>query len=142
LSDSDISASGHLTDATCARILTAAEKCRIRSIAARRRRVVDEFVDLAQGEGFDVRVQPAGNIELEKGGKVFARGIPIVGLPDAVLIHDCECVSPKAELTRTRLIYSGLGMSKSWRSHLDWLNIGDGLVATSVDDAQAWLASL
>jgi hypothetical protein len=135
-------ADDRLTDAALTRVTEEAERARIRSLAARRIRVVADLVDQAIECGLEAIVHPVDRIEFRRAGNPVGVAVPLVGLPDAVAIQTCEVVRDEADLSRVRIVYNGLGMDADWAKHLDWLNRHHRIVVTQVDEIGGWLREL
>jgi hypothetical protein len=144
------SALDRLTATKLIEVIGRAEDTRIRSLHQRRKSVIGEVVDQARHHRLDVKhypqdvtKYPAGGIELLRQGSVVARVIPLVGLPDALAIHDHEgFLGTSSDWKQVRVTFNGLGMAPSWGKHLDWLNERERLVATQVDQLRDWMAKL
>jgi len=111
-----------LTDHTVAEVVAATERSRIRSLRARRLRVVTDLVDQAQDIGIEAAVLPVGPVVLYRSGSKVGRVFPFVGLPDALAIQQVEKSLLIEEVLPVRIIYSGLGIGVDWADHLEWLN--------------------
>ncbi|MFN6568064.1 toll/interleukin-1 receptor domain-containing protein [Dendronalium sp. ChiSLP03b] len=132
----------YLTDSTVSRVLSAAETARIRSLGLRRMSVVGELVDQAKLVHLDAEVHPVDGIKLYCGSNVVGSAIPITGLPDALSIQQQEGLLQLKDLSRTRIIYMGLGADPDYTKHLDWLNQKVGLLTCQVDLLDDWLKAL
>ena len=130
-----------LTSAAIAKIIAAAELSRIRSLGARRRRVIADFVDQVRHAQLEVEVHPIDKIEVYRDGEVVGRVIPFVGLPDAPAIQSHE-EQIKTDLNKTRIIFDGLGMHQDWEQHLVWLNSNLSLNAIQIARLDDWLETL
>jgi hypothetical protein len=134
---------GTLTLDALRRVIAETERTRNRSLRMRRLAVVNNLVDQAKRKGLDSVVQPVGAIELHRQGSCVAKVIPVVGLPDALIIHRHEIGQPTAaEWGKVRVTYNGLGMSPGWDEHLSWLNNRERLSSTQVDKLEPWLNTL
>lgn len=122
--------------------LVAAERARIRSLNARRLRVVADLTDQAMDVGLDAVVHPVESVELQRNGTRVASVVPFVGLPDGPSIQREEQHFQPDGLTNVRIVYDGLGMDPSWLDHLEWLNLHHGLQTTQVENIGAWLGEL
>lgn len=131
-----------LTQPAIERVLADAEEARIKSLALRRLHVVTDVIDQAVTHGLTAEPETMGPIRLFKGGTHIATVLPVVGLPDARIVHDRELQLDLANRKQARLTYNGLGASKAWLDHLDWLNERDGLRSVQVDLIGAWMGDL
>jgi Fe2+ transport system protein FeoA len=157
-----------LTRAALAQVVRDAEWVRIRSLAARRTRVVHELVARAVGKGLAVQVQPSGPLTIRRptGGTVVGLALPLIGLPDAWSIHqaekdlrklreredaaDLKAVESLLKRDGVRLVYDGLGVQAERGEFLVWLNDQLRLRTMSLDRAggqsanpvDQWLAGL
>ena len=131
-----------LQEEALAQVADRAEQARIRSLGARRARVVSYLRAEAGRLDLEVEVLPGGPVTLRRGKKTLARVYPIVGLPDAWLINEFErkiaarwkgpkaragSAAPPARGSSRRLkndwiVYDGLGIIEERLSHLNWLN--------------------
>lgn len=134
---------GRLNQDALGRVAVMAEQVRIASLAARRRRVVGEFVALVppgmradiQGVGpLVIRPADASEVNTEPIGVV----LPVVGIPDAWSLYREHLVLDRLRLRvrgvddativdlvkrgRVRVVYDGLGVRKGRAEHLIWLN--------------------
>ncbi len=131
-----------LTSTTADRVIQQAEVTRIRSLNARRLRVVTDLVDQAQANGLTAVVHPVDGVDFLRNDRKVARAIPIVGIPDAPTIQEVERSMSEEVRLRTRLIYNGLGLDPDWRQHLEWLNARKCLGTFPADDVISWLRNL
>ncbi|MFI5460581.1 MAG: toll/interleukin-1 receptor domain-containing protein [Isosphaerales bacterium] len=124
-----------------------AEQARIRSLGARRMRVVSYV--RAEASRFDlaVNVRPAGPVEILKDGRVISTFFPIVGLPDAWVIYEQERrilegkggATPAGDIGVYRVLYDGLGILDDRLKHLRWLNDNLQLKTLRTEHLQDWL---
>jgi len=124
-----------------------AEQARIRSLGARRMRVVSYL--RAEASRFDLAVsaRPAGPVEILKEGHVISTVFPIIGLPDAWVIYEQERrivegkggVTPVSDLGVYRIVYDGLGILDDRLKHLSWLNDHVELKTLRTELLQDWL---
>lgn len=131
-----------LVDFKLAEILAAAEQSRIRSLALRRERVVGDILQQARGRGLRPEAKAMGEVRFFRNSLVVGQALPVVGLPDARTIHDHESQLDVSLHGNSRLVYSGLGASRAWLAHLDWLNEREGLRSVQVDGIGKWLKDL
>jgi len=123
-------------------IVLAAEGARIRSLALRQENVVSDILRQARGLGLRPEAQTMGPVRFFKNKKVVGTALPVVGLPDARIVHERESNLDPIDHKQARLVYNGLGASRSWLAHLDWLNERDGLRSLQVDRVEDWLKKL
>jgi hypothetical protein len=123
-------------------IVKAAEYARIRALALRQENVVGDVIRLAKSFGLEAQVEAMGPVRFFKNKKNVGTALPVVGLPDARIVHDKESGLEPAHHDQSRLVYNGLGASPSWLTHLDWLNERDGLRSIQVDRLALWLKNL
>lgn len=123
-------------------IVLAAEGARVRSLALRQEKVVTDLLLQARGLGLRPEAQTMGPVRFFRNKKVVGTALPIVGLPDARIVHERESNLDPVDHKQARLIYNGLGASRSWLAHLDWLNERDGLRSLQVDRVEDWLKKL
>jgi hypothetical protein len=132
-----------LTPQAVARIVSLVERARIRSLNARRARVVADLVDRAKEVGMEVVVPPIGSITLYRDKTVVGRVIPFVGIPDAYTIEQEQKSLQDSPVSSDRIVYSGLGMNSDWADHLNWLNAQKDMLLTSqIDLIDDWLGGL
>jgi hypothetical protein len=142
-------AADRLTDERLQHVLAEAERSRIRSLKTRRDRVVTDLVEQARDHQLEAVihpveavVNPVGSIELRRGDKRLAVVIPLVGVPDAVIIHQLETILTSAHPSMSKIVYDGLGMQPDWADHLDWLNRHHRLQTSQVATLDSWLGGL
>ena len=139
----DFGPAGRLTEEALGRVAVMAEQVRIASLAARRRRVVGEFVALVPA-GMRADVQAVGPLVLRPADATKAAPepigvvLPIVGIPDAWLLYqeqlgldrlrlrvrgvDDATIMALVKRGGVRVIYDGLGVRKGRADHIIWLN--------------------
>ena len=128
-------------------VLDLTEVTRMRSLASRRRRVVNDIVDQAKRFNLQPNVHPLDRIELRRNGHIVGTAIPIVGLPDAPNLQELEqsvaARDPSGQsFGSSQVIYHGLGIDQEWADHLQWLNNHHILKMTKVESANKWLGTL
>jgi len=124
-----------------------AEQARIRSLGARRMRVVSYLRAEASRLDLTVDVQPAGAVAILKRGQVISTAYPIIGLPDAWVIYEQErrireCkggAAPVSDFGTCRILYDGLGILDDRLKHLVWLNDHVGLKTVRTELLEDWL---
>ncbi|MGA9925047.1 MAG: toll/interleukin-1 receptor domain-containing protein [Isosphaeraceae bacterium] len=115
---------------TLKEVADCAEQARIRSLGARRMRVVSYVRAEASRLDLAVNVQPAGPVEILKQGRVISTALPIIGLPDASVIYEQERrllegkggATPVSDFDACRILYDGLGILDDRIKQLGWLN--------------------
>lgn len=138
-----------LTNDVMKKVLTEAERSRIRSLKARRDRVVTDLVEQAHDHHLDAVihpveavVNPVGSIELRRSDQRIAIAIPLVGIPDAVTIQQLEKILSPTHHSVSKIVYDGLGIQPDWADHLDWLNRHHRLQTSQVTTLGSWLGGL
>jgi TIR domain-containing protein len=145
-----------LSAATCDDVLARAELLRARAHATRRRRVISELADAARRHGLDVVLEQTGvaQIVAAKPGPAGARApgpttgqakghpcealLPIVGPPDAEILHDHWLESEKAKRSGV-LVYDALGVVSLRAAHLLWLDQHLPQKAVAIQEIDAWM---
>jgi hypothetical protein len=98
------------------------ERTRIRSIRHRRERVIAELMSQASHAGMTASVYPVGtkrmrgaSIELTRSGQVVGRALPVLGLPNSMLVHNRSDELQQAGIGvgTVRLVYDELGIHPS-----------------------------
>jgi TIR domain len=136
-----------LQGATVAKVIAAAERARIRSLQARRLRVIADLVDQANHLGLEAIVLPTDPIVLyrqDEQGVSTEVGvvIPFIGLPDAPAVQQAQERWPANQLPMI-IGYNGLGVQEDWAAHLAWLNQRKDILGTiQVDAIDSWLKGL
>jgi TIR domain len=140
---------GSLTPAAIEKVLSAAESARIRSLAAKRNRVVGEFVDRVTEIGIEPKVNPDGEIRLYRGDRDLSSVIPLMGLPDAHLLQSEETCAIQRTATQGRanhsnplIIYDSTGVEPDYEKHLEWLNGQLGILTCNLNSVEKWLKTL
>ena len=104
-----------------------AEQARIRSLGARRIRVISYLRAEASRFKLDVKIHPAGPVQILQNGKVISTAFPIMGLPDSSVIYEYERKLKTGEIPVSdfgvyRILYDGLGIMDNRLNQLGWLN--------------------
>ena len=123
-------------------ILSTAETSRIRSLNSRRMRVVADFVDQAKAARLEPIVHPVEGIDLHRNDAIVASVIPVVGVPDAHVVQQQESRVVSQNLSKTRIVYTGLGVDRDYSNHLEWLNQSHNLRTITVEQSENWLKTL
>lgn len=132
-----------LTTQAVATVVSLTERARIRSLKARRARVVADLVDRAKEAGMEAVVPPVGVITLYRANTAVGKVIPFVGIPDAYTIEQEQKSLQDSPASSARIVYSGLGMNSDWADHLEWLNThADFLMTAQIDLIDDWLGGL
>ncbi|MFO0956395.1 MAG: hypothetical protein U0800_02880 [Isosphaeraceae bacterium] len=126
-----------------------AEQARIRSLGARRMRVLSYIRAEAGRAGVTLNVQPGKTVQILREGRVVSEAVPVVGLPDARLIYDQErqlmaglSQAPSVDLFKPyRLIFDGLGILEDRLQFLNWLNKNSELKTLRTEQLREWLAN-
>ena len=126
-----------------------AEQARIRSLGARRTRVVSYLHAEASRMGLEVNAQPTGPVEIQRGDRIIATAYPLIGLPDAWVIdeHERRIAGEHRETMQAgdfgpyRIIFDGLGILDERLKHLTWLNNHLYLKTLRTELLQDWLTS-
>lgn len=149
-----VGAGASLTLPATNRVLQLAEQLRIRSLATRRARVVDELASLGQQHAFTIISHPTGPLTVHRqpNNALAAVVLPLIGLPDAWSIHQAEQTLNQLQAPGVdiRLVYDNLGILAARAVHLHWLNTHLPLRTLSLDrrsvrtasPLDAWLATL
>jgi hypothetical protein len=117
----------HLKPEVLDQVADLAEQARIRSLGARRERVVAHIRAEARRLNIEVLAKPAGPIQFLKEGKCVGTAHPVIGLPSAWHIFDCDQELGKGQTDPDAfkdhyMVYDGLGIRANRLGHLDWLN--------------------
>jgi hypothetical protein len=131
--------SGTLTATKMTEVLSAIETQRIRSLSARRTRLVEGLLAHATGKGCAIYVHPVQNVDVLKGSAKIAEIVPFVGVPDALAIYQHE-TDKKHE--PTIVVYNGLGVDDEWAKHLRWLNGKAGVPVHPIDEIADCIGSI
>jgi hypothetical protein len=131
------------------KVLTEAERSRIRSLKARHDRVLTDLVEQAHDCQLEAVIHPVEavthpvvSIELRRSDQRIAIAIPLVGIPDAVTVQQLEKIFAPTQHTISKIVYDGLGLQPDWADHLDWLNRHHGLQTNQVATLDTWLGGL
>jgi hypothetical protein len=134
-----IDRTGVLIDATLEKVVEVVENERIRSLNARRTRLVEGLLSLVADKGVSLVVHPARQVDILKGTDKLAEVLPFVGVPDSFSVHEHE--KDKAH-DQTYVVYNGLGVDEQWAEHLKWLNNKATVEVFQVDDFGIYIARL
>jgi hypothetical protein len=130
---------GILTSAVVVSVIRVIESERIRSLSARRSRLVEGLLEYADAQGATVSVHPTKNLQVLKGEKKILEIIPFVGVPDALALFQFE---QNREHEPTIVAYNGLGVDEEWADHLTWLNSKGVIQAFQIDDLGTCIGGL
>ncbi|WP_316205308.1 toll/interleukin-1 receptor domain-containing protein [Bradyrhizobium sp. SZCCHNS3004] len=116
------------------------ERLRSKSIASRYRTITGKLrveVELIGGNIVGIGSHRAVSIKLDDDQSCWA--YPIVGIPTAELLHDVALKAARAEQNGVPiLVYDGVGISKPWEDHLNWLDSQITAVRALRSDRIAW----
>lgn len=139
----------HLSPPALDRVIAAIEVARIRSLNRRRKKIVGEIMDLATSRGLGIKLYPPDATEYPIGALGLIRSdvevgcvIPLVGLPDAIVLDDHESLLKRQDWRHVKIAFDGLGISPRWSSHVGWLNSREKLVARQIDELDEWMVKL
>jgi TIR domain len=149
---------GRLTAEAVKAVIARAEEVRIRSLGARRKRVVDELVRRAASSELQIDLHPIGPLTIREpaldgtsrgDAPIVGLALPIIGLPDAWSIHQSEKdliklaqredrkdlaqIKDLLNSNGVRIVYDGLGVQADRAEHMVWLNHGLPLRTTNFD---------
>jgi hypothetical protein len=130
---------GTLKPVKLTEIIDIIETQRIRSLSARRTRLVEGLLDHATGKGYTIYVHPMRNVDVLKGSSKIAEIIPFVGVPDALAVYQHE-TSKKHE--PTIVVYNGLGVDPEWATHLRWLSDKVAVGVHQIDDFGIYISKI
>jgi hypothetical protein len=137
--DSKIDRYGTLMPATLAKVVDMIENERIRSLNARRTRLVEGLLSLAEGKGVSLLVHPARQVDVLRGTTKLAEVLPFVGVPDSFAVYEYE---KGKEHDHTYVVYNGLGVDTLWAEHLKWLNQKASVEVFQIDDFGTYIARI
>ena len=132
----DSGSNATLTQEAVARIAIEVEGLRARAIAARHRFLVDSFCDAARAVGLTATVQPDRKIVVS-GARNPLVVVPVVGVPNAELLHEEVVGFPEPELKEPLqfwAIFDERGLLPRTLAHLAWLSPKLPLAAVPVFD--------
>jgi hypothetical protein len=132
-------AEGKLEEAVIRNVVREIEGERIRSLSARRSRLVDGLLEHVNSSGATVSVHPMRNVDILKGTKKIAEVVPFAGVPDSISVYLQERLKAYEP---TVLIYNGLGVDPEWAEHLRWLNAKAGVTVHQIDDFGSYIAGI
>ena len=130
---------GRLESAIIHQVVRSIESERIRSLSARRTRLVDGLQEYAGGNGASLYVHPAKNVDVLKSGQKIAEIVPFVGVPDSFALYQQEL--QKAH-DPTIIVYNGLGVDQDWAKHLKWLNDKGTVRVHQIDDFGMFIGTI
>lgn len=120
-----------ITDSMLKQVSIRIETERIKSMNARRIRLIDGLQASISAKGVNLVVHPTRQVDVMKGAKKFAELLPFVGVPDSFAVYEHEIAYPNPE---TYLIYNGLGVDEHWEAHLKWINKKTNIEICQLDD--------
>jgi hypothetical protein len=127
-----------LTSAAITRIVSEIESQRARAFAARRTRLVGEFVKVAAAAGRRVVVQSDSTLLLRRKDRKRTWVFPVVGHVSALNAHAVHR-SPAQRAGRTVILYDRLGYLDDRQAHVAWLNDHLPVRCVSLDEVPAWV---
>lgn len=127
-----------LADGTLRTVVTQVERLRARAQATRRRRVVAELKDCAARHGGEVSLEQSGLALLSISTSRIERLSPVVGPPDATVLHDFWKALESDHRPGT-VLYDALGILGSRAEHLSWLNQHLPPQSLAIQDLESWL---
>lgn len=128
-----------LTAPKLAEVVSVIETQRIRSLSARRTRLVEGLLDHAKVKGCAIYVHPMRNVDVLKGSSKIAEIVPFVGVPDALAIYQHET---DKKHDPTIVVYNGLGVDPEWATHLRWLSDKTGVGVHQIDDLGTYIGTV
>ena len=120
-----------LTTTMLATVVDTVESERIRSLNARRTRLVDGILSTIAGKGVTLQIHPARQVDVMRGADKLAQIVPFVGVPDSIAVYENE---QSQEHKHTFVVYNGLGVDQQWADHLKWLNAKATIHVFQIDD--------
>lgn len=142
--DGTADADAELTHRKLGEIAATTEATRAASLASRRQRVVTDFCRQALEHGLEVVAQPTGPLSLRHPTGDYVRVYPLVGPPDATLVHEIclECHADSSPSVEACLVYDPLGVWKRRVEHIRWLNDHLPARSLSVTEVEEWLTQV
>jgi hypothetical protein len=129
-------------------ILKSAERCRIKSLAGRRRCLSDTANMIAEKLQLELAIHPVLPYRVTRNGTTLASLIPHIGIPDARSIqeHESDCIDPQTGTLSSDIqnvvLFDGLGMDPSSARHLQWLNERNPIQVLTALELEQWIAGL
>lgn len=130
---------GMLQPSTLREIIRCIESERIRSLSARRTRLVEGLLEYVSNKGATVYVHPMKNVDVLKGSKKIVEVVPFVGVPDSLALYQQELNKLHEP---TIIVYNGLGVDQEWAEHLTWLNAKGTVRVHQIDDFGSYIGSI
>lgn len=121
------------------KVVNTIEGARIRSLNARRTRLVESLLSGASAIGLTIQVHPCRQVDVLRGGDKVAEVVPFVGIPDSIAVFEHERDSAHET---TFIVYNGLGVDEVWAEHLRWLNQKAKVEVFPIDDFSNQLQSI
>lgn len=135
----DSSKSGILKPDVMEKVVDTIESARIRSLNARRTRLVESLLSGASAIGLSIQVHPCRQVDVLRGADKLAEVVPFVGIPDSIAVFEHEKGSSHET---TFVVYNGLGVDEVWAEHLRWLNQKAKVEVFPIDDFSNQLESI
>lgn len=120
-------------------VLSAIEAQRIRSLSARRTRLIEGLVDHMSTKGATFFVHPMRHVDVLKGTAKVAEIVPFVGVPDSLSLYQHE---RDRQHEPTVVVFNGLGVDDEWAEHLRWLNGKAAVTVHQIDDFGTFLGGV
>lgn len=120
-------------------VIRSIENERIRSLSARRTRLVEGLLEHVSKQGATAYVHPMKNVDILKGSKKIVEVIPFVGVPDSLALYQNELGKIHEP---TIIVYNGLGVDQEWAKHLAWLNTKGTVTVHQIDDLGIYFGSI
>jgi len=137
--DARFDKSGTLQPNTIREIIRSIESERIRSLSARRTRLVEGLLEHVNSKGATVCVHPMENVEVLKDNKKIVEVVPFVGVPDSLALYQNELGKAYEP---TIIVYNGLGVDEEWSEHLRWLNKKGTVTIHQIDDFGSYIGGI
>lgn len=137
--DADFDKDGILHTNKVGEVIRSIESERIRSLSARRTRLVEGLLEHVNSKGATVYVHPMKNVDVLKGSKKIVEVVPFVGVPDSLALHQHELGKAHEP---TIIVYNGLGVDQEWLEHLAWLNTKGTVTVHQIDDFGIYIGSI
>lgn len=137
--NSKIDRNGTLVPSTLEKVVDVIENERIRSLNARRTRLVEGLLSQTKGKGVSLLVHPARQVDVLKGTTKLAEVLPFVGVPDSIAVYEYD---KGKQHDHTYVVYNGLGVDAQWAEHLKWLNQKASVEVFQIDDFGTYIARI
>lgn len=128
-----------LTDGMLRKVVDTVESERIRSLNARRTRLVEGLLSTVAGKGVTLLIHPARQVDVMKGADKLAEVVPFVGVPDSIAVYEHDLGKGHEQ---TFVVYNGLGVDEQWAAHLKWLNEKATIEVFQIDDFSNYIGRI